>query len=94
MVSDGGSDWREIQVMNAQTGELKERLRWLSGRGSHGARTARAFHSRYPEPEDKLQQTNQNHRLYFHRLGDDQASDQVVAQPDQPEWHVGLGQRR
>ena len=91
MVSDGGSDWREIQVMNAQTGELKERLRWVKWSGISWRKDGSGFfYSRYPEPEDKLQQTNQNHRLYFHRLGDDQASDQVIfAQPDQPEWHVG-----
>ena len=91
MISDGGSDWREIQVMNAQTGELKERLRWVKWSGISWRKDGSGFfYSRYPEPEDKLQQTNQNHRLYFHRLGDDQASDQVVfAQPDQPEWHVG-----
>src|SRR5205807_866362 len=50
------------------------------------------FYSRYPEPEGgnpKLA-VNQNHTLYYHRLGQDQSRDLVVyARPDQPDWGIG-----
>ena len=91
MVSDGGSDWREIKLMDTATGEHAETLKWVKWSGISWRKDGSGFfYSRFPEPKDKLQQTNENHRVFFHRLGDQQAQDQVVfAQPEQPEWHVG-----
>src|SRR3989449_3677376 len=48
----------------------------------------RFFYSRYPEPVDKaLTEVNRFQRLYYHRLGTDQAQDVLVYErPDQPDW--------
>ena len=49
------------------------------------------FYSRYPEPtgSDALRAVNRFQKLYYHRLGTDQAADVLVyEQPDQPDWGV------
>jgi prolyl oligopeptidase len=91
MVSDGGSDWRSIRVMKTADRTLHETLKWVKWSGVSWRKDGSGFYySRYAEPEDKLQQRNLNHRVFFHRIGTEQSADLVVfAQPDHPEWHLG-----
>lgn len=79
-VSEAGSDWRNILVYDLEKGRaLEDTLRWVKF-------SAIAWHddgfyySRYPEPsaESRLSGVNEFHQLYFHRVGQSQAEDELV----------------
>jgi len=88
--SASGSDWEEFRVRDvAQGRDLSEYLKWIKFSGASWTNDgAGFFYSRYPEPADKaLTDVNRFQRLYYHRLGTDQAQDLLVYErPDQPDW--------
>ncbi len=88
--SASGSDWEEFRVRDvAQGRDLSDHLKWIKFSGASWTNDgAGFFYSRYPEPADKaLTDVNRFQRLYFHRLGTDQAQDLLVYErPDQPDW--------
>ena len=91
MIQDGGSDWRQARIINVDSGAvLEDELDWLKFTGLSWARDGSGFYySRYPETsdEEKFQSLNENHAVYFHRLGTTQDTDALVySQPDNPEW--------
>lgn len=80
-----GSDWNEIRVLPIASGEpLPDRLDWVkfSRIAWHGDGF---YYSRYdaPPPEKRLTAKNENHKIYYHRLGTDQDEDLLVL--DDPE---------
>ena len=85
-----GSDWEEFRVRDVVTArDLPDHLKWIKfSRASWTKDGAGFFYSRYPEPTDKaLTDVNRFQRLYYHRLGTDQAQDVLVYErPDQPDW--------
>lgn len=91
-ISRGGSDWNEFFVMNAgDLSLLEDHLMWIkfSGMSWYGDGF---FYSRYPEPEkgDELSGRNLNSKVYFHKIGDKQESDQLIYEdPAHPEWGLG-----
>jgi prolyl oligopeptidase len=88
--SASGSDWEEFRVRGvAQGRDLSDHLKWIKFSGASWTNDgAGFFYSRYPEPVDKaLTDVNRFQRLYYHRLGTDQAQDVLVYErPDQPDW--------
>lgn len=90
-VSSGGSDWQEWRVREIATGKDTEDLvQWVKFSNASWAQDSSGFYySRYDEPtgENKLKALNENHKVYFHRLGTPQSADALVyARPDQPKW--------
>ena len=88
-VQEGGTDWRVIRVLDAATGRvLDDEVRWAKFTGIEWAKdNSGFFYSRFPEPTaaQQFQSTNENHAIYFHRIGTPQAQDRLVfAQPDRP----------
>jgi prolyl oligopeptidase len=85
-----GSDWEEFRVRDVATArDLPDHLKWIKFSGASWTKDgAGFFYSRYPEPTDKaLTDVNRFQRLYYHRLGTDQAQDVLVYErPDQPDW--------
>ena len=86
-VSEGGSDWRNVKIKDLQTGRLlEEELDWLKFSGMSWAGDG-FFYSRYPKPKNEggeLTQTNEFHKVYYHKLGDPQSKDKVVIEnPDE-----------
>jgi len=85
-----GSDWEEFRVRDVVTArDLPDHLQWIKFSGASWTKDgAGFFYSRYPEPTDKaLTDVNRFQRLYYHRLGTDQAQDLLVYErPDQPDW--------
>jgi len=85
-----GSDWEEFHVRDVVTArDLPDHLQWIKFSGASWTKDgAGFFYSRYPEPTDKaLTDVNRFQRLYYHRLGTDQAQDVLVYErPDQPDW--------
>ncbi|MCC8034488.1 MAG: prolyl oligopeptidase family serine peptidase [Rikenellaceae bacterium] len=81
-VSTAGSDWVEIKVMDTETLEpLADRIEWVKFSGANWAADSKGFYySRYDQPAQgtALSGKNEYQKVYYHRLGDDQASDQLI----------------
>lgn len=90
--SDGGSDWRTVTVRNIETGEdLPERIEWVKFSGIDWTADAAGFYySRYPEPENPLEQVNERQQLWYHALGTEQSEDTLVYKDDEhPKRGIG-----
>lgn len=79
IISRAGSDWQEIYVMDIVTKEkLKDSLNWV--KFSDAAWQGNGFYyNRYEEAIDhKLKDKNQNSKVYYHAIGNDQSQDQLI----------------
>jgi prolyl oligopeptidase len=90
--SSGGSDWREWRVREVATGkDTQDLVRWAKFSGAAWKKDGSGFYySRYaaPKPGDTLKGVNQNHKVYFHKLGTSQEQDLLVFErPDHPDWN-------
>jgi prolyl oligopeptidase len=79
-ISEGGSDWRKIIVIDVETGEQLEepivdvKFSGISWRGNEGF-----YYSSYEKPKgSELSAKTDQHILYFHKLGTPQADDQII----------------
>ncbi|WP_245612192.1 prolyl oligopeptidase family serine peptidase [Sphingomonas changbaiensis] len=90
-VQDGGTDWRTIKVLDVGTGkETGDSVEWAKFTGLAWAKDGSGFfYSRFPKPEGaQFQALNENHEVYFHKLGTPQSADRkVFATPDHPKWN-------
>ena len=90
-ISRGGSDWNEIRVRDVASGEdLDDHLKWVKFSGISWLPDGSGFYySRYDAPDDQAALTgkNENHQLWFHKIGTPQAEDRLVyRRKDQPQW--------
>ncbi|WP_436717484.1 prolyl oligopeptidase family serine peptidase [Roseiconus lacunae] len=90
-LADGGSDWRTWKVRDVASGEdLEDVVRWVKFSGvAWLPDNSGFFYSRYDAPEEgaELTGTNENQKMYFHRLGTTQDNDPLIlARPDNPKW--------
>ncbi|MBS1877518.1 MAG: S9 family peptidase [Acidobacteria bacterium] len=79
-VSAGGSDWQEAHVIEVATLKtLDDRVQWIKASGLAWAGDG-FFYSRYPAPADghDLSAKNENHQVYFHRVGTPQSADELI----------------
>ncbi len=80
-ISRGGSDWRELFVMEVASRKLlPDHIRWgkFSGAAWHGNGF---FYSKYDPPADTLKALsakNENHKVYYHRIETNQSDDELV----------------
>ncbi|GAB2762159.1 prolyl oligopeptidase family serine peptidase [Salinimicrobium soli] len=79
-ISEGGSDWRKIIVMDAESREIKEdtlidvKFSGISWKGNEGF-----YYSSYDKPEgSELSAKTDQHKLYYHKLGTSQKDDKLV----------------
>jgi prolyl oligopeptidase len=81
--SSGGSDWESYHVMETATRKpLPDLIRWVKVSGINWYKDG-FFYSRYPAPADTtklLSASNENHQVYYHRIGTPQSQDQPVFQ--------------
>jgi prolyl oligopeptidase len=78
--SAGGSDWRTFFVMDLSTKKyLKDSLAWVKVSGASWQGDG-FYYSRYPAPEKgkELSTKNENHQVYFHKVGTAQDKDILV----------------
>lgn len=78
--SVGGSDWSEYHVMDIATREtLPDVISWVKVSAAAWAGDG-FFYSRYPAPEKgkELTAKNENHQVYFHKMGTEQKDDQLI----------------
>jgi prolyl oligopeptidase len=91
-ISRSGSDWQEYHVMELATKKtLTDKIDWV--KVSTVAWQGNGFYySRYPAPAAGTEKAsiNENHRVYFHRLGAPQSSDTLVYEDrDNPQrFHI------
>ncbi|MEZ8011852.1 MULTISPECIES: prolyl oligopeptidase family protein [Vibrio] len=88
-ISEGGSDWRKIFVIDTETKQQLEAeitdakftgISWLGNRGF--------YYSSYDKPDgSQLSARTEQHKLYFHELGTEQASDKVIFGESNAEQH-------
>lgn len=88
-VQDGGTDWRIVRVKDVATGQdTTDEVRWVKFSALDWAKDGSGFYySRFPEPKEgqAFQSLNENHAVYFHKLGTPQSADVLIhATPDKP----------
>ncbi len=93
-LAEAGSDWTAVRVLEADSGrDLGDELLWIKNSGISWKGDGSGFYySRFdpPAPGAALTAPNKTRRLYFHRVGAEQAADELVYErPDQPEWFLG-----
>jgi prolyl oligopeptidase len=93
--ADAGSDWRQIYVLEVDSGKLlDDHLKWARFTGISWLKDGSGFYyNRYPQPaEGELHQaTALNQMVYFHKLGTKQEEDQLIyRRPDHPDWSFGV----
>ena len=92
-ISSGGSDWREVKVLDVDSGrELEDHLKWVKFSGAAWTPDGAGFYySRYDEPQgDMLEEANYFQKLYYHKLGTPQSDDKLIYhRRDQKEWGFG-----
>jgi prolyl oligopeptidase len=79
-VNEAGSDWGRIEVYDIATKtRLADRLEWVKFSGATWYKDG-FFYNRYPAPEKgkELSGNNDYHMVYYHKLGTEQAQDQLV----------------
>jgi prolyl oligopeptidase len=90
-ISEGGSDWRKVILMDALTNKVMEdtiidvKFSGLSWRGNEGF-----YYSSYDKPKgSELSAKTDQHKLYFHKMGTSQKEDKVIFGADQKRRYVG-----
>jgi prolyl oligopeptidase len=78
-LSEGGSDWNTYYVRDMSTGQnLVDKLEWVKF-GGGAWKGDGFFYSRYPAPDKSaLSEKNENHMVYFHKVGTPQSADVLV----------------
>lgn len=79
-ISKAGSDWNEIYFKEIETGKmLTDTVKWVKFSGIVWFQDG-IFYSGYEPPKkgEELSQSNQFHKLYYHRLGNSQKNDVIV----------------
>ncbi len=93
-ISSGGSDWREVFVMNVETKEkLTDHLKWIKFSGMSWYQDG-FYYSRYDAPKEgeELKGVNENNKVYYHKAGTSQEEDELIYQDlDNPKfgWYMG-----
>ncbi|MBC8766769.1 S9 family peptidase [Arenibacter sp. BSSL-BM3] len=79
-ISEGGSDWRKVLVINAEDKSIVEdtlvdiKFSGVSWKGNEGF-----YYSSYDKPKgSELSAKTDQHKLYYHKLGTSQKKDEVV----------------
>ncbi len=92
-ISEGGSDWRKVIVIDAVSQEILEdtlidvKFSGLSWRGNEGF-----YYSSYDKPKEgsELSGLTQFHKLFFHELGQKQSNDELIfGGEENPKRYIG-----
>ncbi|WP_417437388.1 prolyl oligopeptidase family serine peptidase [Idiomarina abyssalis] len=92
-ISEGGSDWRKIIVIDAETKEqLEDPLVDIKFSGISWVGNEGFYYSSYDKPEgSELSAKTDRHKLYYHELGTDQSDDKLVFGGTDAEKHRYVG---
>lgn len=79
-ISRSGSDWTEIYVLDTATGQLlDDHIVWAKFTGAAWCGDG-FYYSAYDAPEagKEYSNVNENHKIYYHKLGTPQSADRLV----------------
>lgn len=94
-ISEAGSDWRKVIVMDAKSREIVEdtlvdlKFSGVSWKGNKGF-----YYSSYDKPDgSELSAKTDQHKVYFHTLGHPQSEDELIfgGSPEQKHRYIGAG---
>ena len=94
-ISEGGSDWRKVLVMDAETKEITEdtlvdiKFSGISWRENDGF-----YYSSYDKPDgSELSAKTDQHKVYYHKLNTAQKEDELIfgGTPEQKHRYIGAG---
>lgn len=90
-ISEGGSDWRTLYVRDMQTGKnLTDEIKWAKVTGVAWQGDG-FYYSRYPKPDKELSAINENHQVFYHKVGTPQSQDVLVYEdPANPQRFHGV----
>ncbi len=95
-LASAGSDWVKIYVMDTETRQLlPDSISWVKFSGVDWTRDGKGFYySAYDAPKEGVYSAqNSNQKVYFHRLGTAQESDELVyADPAHPLRYLSGGE--
>ncbi|WP_445386559.1 prolyl oligopeptidase family serine peptidase [Robiginitalea sp. IMCC44478] len=92
-ISEGGSDWRKIIVLDAESREIVEdtlvdvKFSGISWKGQEGF-----YYSSYDKPDgSELSAKTDQHKVYYHKIGTPQEADELIfgGSPDQKHRYIG-----
>ncbi len=88
-IQRSGSDWVEIYVMDIATRELlTDHIQWAKFTGASWYKDG-FFYGAYDRPEEgkEFSNVNENHKIYYHKLGTSQEEDVLFYEnPEQPRY--------
>lgn len=93
-VSEGGSDWRKVIVIDTKTGKkTDDTLFDVKFSGTSWYKNEGFYYSSYDKPKgSQLSEKTQIHKLYYHKLGTTQSEDKLVFGGEgTPRRYVGGG---
>ncbi len=79
--AQAGSDWQVAHVMDVASKQLlKDEINYIKFSGTSWRGDDGFYYSRYPTPDEKNKLTtqNQNHKVYYHKLGTPQSEDVLI----------------
>ena len=85
-VSQGGSDWNDLYVLDVATKKpLTDHLQWIKNGGGSWLGEEGFYYSRYPAPEKgkELVTKNEFQTIYYHKLGTSQSEDELIYEDKQ-----------
>ena len=92
-IQRSGSDWVEIYVMDIATKELlPDHIEWAKFTGAEWYKDG-FFYAAYDKPVagKEFSNVNENHKIYYHKLGEPQEKDQLFYEnPAQPRYFHGV----
>ncbi len=90
-ISEGGSDWRKVIIMNAVTKQiLEDTIVDVKFSGMSWYKNEGFYYSSYDKPEgSELSAKTDQHKLYYHKLGTKQSEDKVIFGIKQKRRYVG-----
>lgn len=92
-IQRSGSDWVEIYVKDVATKELlPDHIEWAKFTGASWYKDG-FFYAAYDKPVagKEFSNVNENHKIYYHKLGDPQEKDQLFYEnPAQPRYFHGV----
>ncbi|MEP2936505.1 MAG: prolyl oligopeptidase family serine peptidase [Gilvibacter sp.] len=92
-ISEGGSDWRKVLVMDAESKEIiEDTLIDVKFSGISWFKNEGFYYSSYDKPEgSELSAMTDQHKLYYHKLGTAQSADEVIFGGTEAEKHRYVG---
>lgn len=90
-ISEGGSDWRKVIVMDAITKRiLEDTIKDVKFSGISWYKNEGFYYSSYDKPKgSELSAKTDQHKLYYHKLGTKQKDDEIIFGLDKKRRYIG-----